>query len=193
MRVIVGLRNPESQYHGTRHNVGAEVVEELSDRWNLPLKRGPLRVRSTLARGSVSGESVILALPNVNMNLSGPPVTALLKYFKATSDDLVVVHDDIDLPFARLRLQSGRGPGGHNGVASVAQSTGTRDFWRLKIGVGRPPGQMNPAAYVLKPFAKSERPEIDLLVGDAAEVIERMLTDESGAVQLAGERRPPAS
>ncbi len=193
MRVIVGLRNPESRYVGTRHNVGAEVIDVLSRRWDLPLKRGPMRVRSMVARGNVGGGSVILVLPNTNMNISGPPVAAVLKYFKASSDELLICHDDIDLPYAKLRLANGRGAGGHNGVKSVAQSVGTREFWRLKIGVGRPPGQMDPAAYVLNPFSKAERPEIDLLVEDAADVAERFLTDEAGAIQLAGERRSPDS
>lgn len=193
MHVIVGLRNPESRYVGTRHNVGAEVIDVLSRRWDLPLKRGPMRVRSMVARGNVGGGSVILVLPNVNMNLSGPPVAAVLKYFKASTDHLLVCHDDIDLPYAKLRLANGRGAGGHNGVKSVAQSVGTREFWRLKIGVGRPPGQMDPAAYVLQPFSKTERSEIDLLVEDAADVVERFLTDQPGAIQLAGERRPDSA
>lgn len=191
MHVIVGLHNPESHYAGTRHNVGAEVVDELARRWDLPFKRGPMRVRSMVARGSVAGESVILALPNANMNLSGAPVSSVLKYFKAEPDGLLVCHDDIDLPFARLRLATNSGAGGHNGIKSVASALGTREFWRLKIGVGRPPGRMDPATYVLKPFAKAERPEIDHLIQDAADVVERFLADRAAAIQMAGERRPP--
>lgn len=193
MRVVVGLRNPESAYAGTRHNVGAEVVDELARRWDVPIKRGPMRVRSMVGRGSVGGQSVILALPNANMNLSGPPVASVLKYFKAESGELLVCHDDIDLPFAKLRLARAGGAGGHNGVKSVASTLGTNEFWRLKIGVGRPPGRMDPATYVLKPFGKAERSEIDLLVHDAADVVERFLTDQAGAIQMAGERRPPES
>ena len=191
MLVVVGLHNPEAHYAGTRHNVGAEVVDELADRWDLPFKRGPLRVRAMVARGSVAGESVILAKPNVNMNLSGQPVSAVLKYFKAPLDDLLVCHDDIDLPYAKLRLTKSSGAGGHNGVKSVSSAVGSQEFWRLKVGVGRPPGNMDPAAYVLRPFAKAERSEVDLLVKDAADVIERFLTDQAAAVQMAGERRPP--
>ncbi len=193
MHVVVGLHNPESAYAGTRHNVGAEVVDELARRWDFSIKRGPMRVRAMVGRGSVGGESVILALPNANMNLSGPPVASVLKYFKADIGDLIVCHDDIDLPFAKLRLAGTGGAGGHNGVKSVASVLGTNEFWRLKIGVGRPPGRMDPATYVLKPFAKAERSEIDLLVHDAADVVERFLTDQAGAIQMAGERRPPDS
>lgn len=191
MHVIVGLHNPETHYRGTRHNVGAEVVDELARRWDLPFKRGPMRVRAMVARGSVASESVVLALPNANMNLSGPPVSSVLKYFKADPAGLLVCHDDIDLPFAKLRLAINSGAGGHNGIKSVASALGTKEFWRLKIGVGRPPGRMDPATYVLKPFAKAERPEVDLLIQDAADIAERFLTDQAAAIQMAGERRPP--
>lgn len=191
MSVVVGLWNPESTYQGTRHNVGAEVVDVLARRWDIPLKKGPLRVRAMLGRTSVQGESVVLALPRANMNISGGPVRSVLNYFKESPHDLLVMHDDIDLPFARLRLQSDRGSGGHNGVKSIAQALGTREFSRLKIGVGRPPGRMDPAAFVLRPFAKAERVEIDLLIEDAADVVERWLEDRAAAVQLAGARRPP--
>ncbi len=190
MPVIVGLWNPEVQYERTRHNVGAEVVEVLARRWDVRLKKGPLRVRALVARTTRNGRPIILALPMANMNVSGGPVRSVLKYFKEGVDDLLVVHDDIDLPFARLRLQRDRGAGGHNGIKSVAQALGTRDFHRLKIGVGRPPGQMDPASFVLKPFSKSERPEVDLLVEDAADVVERFIDDPQAAIQAAGERRP---
>lgn len=190
--VIVGLHNPQAKYSGTRHNVGAEVVDDLAQRWDIPLKRGPLRVGAEVGRGSVSGVSVVLGLPNASMNVSGPPVKALLKYFKAVPGDLMVCHDDIDLGFGRLRVSHDRGAGGHNGVKSVTAALGTNEFWRLKIGLGRPPGRMDPAAYVLKPFAKVERPEVDLLVSDAAEVAETFLADRERAVQQAGERRIPS-
>lgn len=192
MPVIVGLWNPEPVYRGTRHNVGAEVVEVLAHRWDLSLKRGPLRTRSFVARTTRRNQPVILVLPMANMNVAGGPVKAVLRYFKEQPDGLLVVHDDIDLPFARLRLQKGRGTGGHNGIKSVSQALGTLEFNRLKVGVGRPPGRMDPAAYVLKPFAKAERTEVDILVEDAADVVERFLDDPEAAIRLAGERKPPS-
>jgi PTH1 family peptidyl-tRNA hydrolase len=124
------------------------------------------------------------------MNTCGPAVISVLRYYKAGPENLLVVHDDIDLPFARLRLQYARGTGGHNGVKSIVQSLGNNEFHRLKIGVGRPPGRMDPAAYVLRPFAKSEREEVDFLVRDAADVVERWIDDPPEGTQLAARRRP---
>ena len=190
MKVIVGLHNPEAAYSGTRHNVGAEVVQDLSRRQGIRLRRGPSRVRCQLARTALGGESAMLALPRTSMNICGPPVRAALDYYKAPLSDLVVIHDDIDLAFGRLRLHEGRGHGGHNGVRSLIAALGTPGFWRLKLGLGRPPGRMDPAKFVLERFSKEERREIDLLVGDAAGVIEVFMTDPDRAIGLAGVRRP---
>jgi PTH1 family peptidyl-tRNA hydrolase len=191
VKVVLGLRNPEAQYAGTRHNVGAEVVEVLADRWGERIKRGPMRVPADVAVSNRAGERIVLALLRANMNVSGLPTTSVLKYYKASPEDLLVIHDDIDLAFARLRLQVGRGPGGNNGVKSIMGALKTRDFWRLKVGVGRPPGSMDPAAFVLRRFSKAEREEVDLLVQDAADVVEQFFTDTEAAAQLAGRRRPP--
>jgi PTH1 family peptidyl-tRNA hydrolase len=191
VKVIIGLRNPEPEYDGTRHNVGAEVIDTLADRWGERIKRGPLRVPAEVAVGNRAGEQIVLAKLRANMNVSGLPTTSVLKYYRASADDLVVIHDDIDLAFARLRLQHGRGPGGNNGVKSIQGALKTRDFWRLKVGVGRPPGQMDPAAYVLRRFSKAEREEVEFLLQDAADVIERFLEDPDAAVHLAATRQPP--
>lgn len=149
-----------------------------------------MRVRAQIARRPGGEDAAVLAQPLAFMNVSGPSVASVLKYYKTEPEDLLVIQDDIDLPFAKLRLRQSGGPGGHNGIKSVAQSLGTRDFYRLKIGVGRPPGQMDPAAYVLKRFSKSERAEIDILVHDAADVAEQWLTDREAATRMAGERSP---
>jgi PTH1 family peptidyl-tRNA hydrolase len=189
MRVIVGLRNPGKEYLGTRHNVGGEATEVLADRWDLRLKRGPLRVRADMGRTRRDDESVVLAVPRTFMNTCGPAVASVLRYYKATPADLLVVHDDIDLPFARLRLHHARGTGGHNGVKSIVRTLGNNEFYRLKIGVGRPPGQMDPAAFVLRPFTRSERAEVEFLVQDAADVIEQWVTDPAEAAYMAAGRR----
>ncbi len=190
MRIVVGLWNPESRYEGTRHNLGAEVVELLADRTSTHLKRGPFRVRASVGRTRIEGEPVILTLPRASMNLAGPSVQSVLRYYKAEPDDLLIVHDDIDVPFGRMKLQNGRGPGGHNGIKSVIGTLRTRDFWRLKLGVGRPPGRMDPAKFVLTRFNSKERPEMDLLVQHAADVVEAAVVDTERATRMAGEWGP---
>jgi PTH1 family peptidyl-tRNA hydrolase len=136
-----------------------------------------------------SGDSRLLyAVPLTYMNESGRAVRSLLDYFGLSPQSILVIHDDIDLPFGRLRLQVGGGTGGNNGVRSIASALGTRDFSRLKIGVGRPPGQMDPADYVLRPFTKAEREEVDLMIEDAADVVELWPTDPARAQEMAALR-----
>ncbi|MYB45940.1 MAG: aminoacyl-tRNA hydrolase [Acidimicrobiia bacterium] len=190
MPVIVGLHNPEPAYSGTRHNVGAEVIAVLGQRSETRLRRGPRRVRCQVARVRIGTKPALVAVPSVSMNVSGPTVRALLSYYKLAPEDLLVIHDDIDLPFGRLRLRSGHGHGGHNGVRSIVGSLGTADFWRLRLGLGRPPRRMDPADYVLGRFSAEEREEMDHLVADAADVVERFMTDPERAMELAGGRRP---
>jgi peptidyl-tRNA hydrolase, PTH1 family len=187
VRLIVGLRNPGSEYQGTRHNFGYEVLLAIADRLGAKLKRGPLRVRSEV--GNVPGSDLVLASPSIFMNDSGRAVRSLQSYYKVGSENLLVLHDDIDLAFGRLRVQKAGGNGGHNGIRSLEQHLGTKDFWRLKLGVGRPPGNQDPAQYVLKRFTKSERPEVDLMIEDAADVVARWLDDPPRAQELAAHRR----
>lgn len=187
MRLIVGLRNPGSEYQGTRHNLGYEVLAVLAGRLDAKLKRGPLRVRSEVA--TVPGRDLVLASPNTFMNDSGRAVGSLRSYYKVVPEDLLVLHDDIDLAFGRLRLQKAGGSGGHNGIRSLESHLGTKDFWRLKLGVGRPPGNQDPAAHVLKRFTKDERAEVDLMIEDAADVAMRWLEDPPRAQELAAHRR----
>ncbi len=189
--LVVGLRNPGRKYEGTRHNVGAEIVDILSERWAAPFKGGPTRVNGELAAHRIDDRRIVLLKPYAYMNESGRVVVSALRYFKAEIDDLLVVHDDIDLPFARLRLHAGRGAGGHNGIKSVVDSTSSSEFWRLKVGVGRPPGRMDPADFVLRQFSKDEREEVDFLVRDGADVVERFLLDPDAAVEMASLRRSP--
>ena len=188
--VVVGLRNPGRKYAGTRHNVGAEVVDILSDRWSAPFKGGPSRVGAEIATSSFNGRRVILVKPYSYMNDSGRSVVSALRYFKAGTEDLLVIHDDIDLAFSRLRLHAGRGAGGHNGIRSIVAGTGSKEFWRLKVGVGRPPGQQDPADFVLRPFSKSEREEVDSLIRDGADIVELFLSESEAAVEKAALRQP---
>jgi PTH1 family peptidyl-tRNA hydrolase len=190
VKAVVGLANPGPEYERTRHNIGAEVVAAVAATSGGRLGRGPSRVRSSIAQVVVSGEKVVLAVPLTYMNQSGGPVRSMVDYFGIEVADLLVVHDDIDLPFGRLRLQVGGGTGGHNGLRSVEASLATRDFTRLKFGVGRPPGRMDPADFVLRPFAKAERAEVDMMITDAADVVDLWVTDVDDATRRAGERRP---
>lgn len=116
MYIVVGLWNPESRYEGTRHNLGAEVIQVLADQTDTTLKRGPLRVRAMVGRTRLGAEPVILSLPRASMNLAGPSMVSLLRYFKADPSDLLVLHDDIDVPFGKLKLQTDRGPGDRKSV-----------------------------------------------------------------------------
>lgn len=187
MPVICGLRNPGTQYEGTRHNIGSEVVRALARRHNARFKRGPLRVRAEIAR--VASLETLLAIPLTFMNESGAAVRSLLAYYKIEPASLLVVHDDIDLAFGRLRLQIGGSSGGNNGIRSIEAHLGRRDFARLKVGVGRPPGSRDPAEHVLRRFTQAEREEAALLVEDAADVAERWLADPARAQEMAAHRR----
>lgn len=188
VRVVVGLRNPGADYEGTRHNVGFEVVAAVLDRVGENLSRGPSRVRALTASVGLSDDRTLFVVPATYMNESGAAVRAALDYYKVGPSDLLVIHDDIDLAFGRLRLQVAGGSGGHNGIRSLERALGTKEFSRLKVGVGRPPGSQDPADFVLRPFTKSERPEADLLVVDAADVVERWLDDRPRAQEAAALR-----
>jgi PTH1 family peptidyl-tRNA hydrolase len=188
MRLVVGLRNPGADYEGTRHNVGAEVVERVLERAGTTPGRSPSRISGATAHTGVGDHRTLFLLPLTFMNESGRVVRSTLDYYKLEPTDLLVIHDDIDLPFGRLRLQVAGGSGGHNGVRSLERALGIKGFSRLKVGVGRPPGSQDPADYVLRPFSKAERPEVDLIVEDAADVVERWLEDRERAQEQAALR-----
>ena len=174
--LVVGLANPENEYGGTRHNVGADAVRALSGRLGktLDLNR---RVRCHVAEVTHDAARVVLAVPTGYMNECGGPVQQAAAWFKVTSERLVVVHDDIDVAFATLRLKKGGGTAGHNGLRSLESRLGTRDFYRVRIGVGRPPGRMDPADYVLRRFKDDERPVIDVTIEEAADAALALVHD----------------
>ena len=184
--LIVGLRNPGSSYDGTRHNIGAEVVAAIAP--GQKFKRARLGVRADAAKVRLGEADAVLAVPRTFMNQSGDAVQPLMRYYRAGGDELLIIHDDIDLPFGKIKVQYGGGEGGHNGVRSVVRSLGSEDFWRLKIGVGRPPRPIDPADYVLERFSKVERGTIDDVVIRAAQIAE-VFANEGGeaARQRAGE------
>jgi len=186
--LVAGLRNPGSDYEGTRHNIGFEAVERVVRRAGEEFGRAPSRVRGLIAQLGVGEDRTLFLAPTTFMNESGLAVGSALGYYKIETSDLLVAHDDIDLEFGRLRLQVGGGSGGHNGIRSLEMALGTNEFSRLKIGVGRPPGSMDPADYVLRRFSKSELEEVDLMAEDAADVIEAWLDDRSRAQEMASLR-----
>lgn len=188
VRVVVGLRNPGAEYEGTRHNVGFEVLSAVLDRAGESLARGPSRVRAMVASTGIAADRTLFVVPATYMNESGGAVRAVLDYYKVGPTDLLVIHDDIDLAFGRLRLQVAGGSGGHNGIRSLERALGTKEFSRLKVGVGRPPGSQDPADFVLRNFTKTERPEVDLLIEDAADVVEGWLDDRARAQETAALR-----
>jgi PTH1 family peptidyl-tRNA hydrolase len=174
--LVVGLGNPGPGYAGNRHNVGAMVLAELASRARVRLSAGKGgRSRSLSGEGHLAGRRVVLAQPLTYMNESGGPVRGLLDYHHLPATDLVVVHDELDLPFEAVRLKRGGGEGGHNGLRSITSATGTRNYLRVRVGIGRPPGRQDPADFVLKDFSATERKTLELLVAEAADATELLI------------------
>ncbi|MBF6091315.1 aminoacyl-tRNA hydrolase [Nocardia cyriacigeorgica] len=172
--LVVGLGNPGPEYERTRHNVGFLVADVLAERvggrFSVHKKSG-----ADLLTARLDGRQVLIAKPRSFMNLSGRPVAALARFFSVLATEVIVVHDELDLPFGAIRLKRGGGEGGHNGLRSVSQALTTKDYLRTRIGIGRPPGRQDPADYVLKPFSAPERKEVPVLVEQAADAVELLL------------------
>ncbi|WNV76394.1 aminoacyl-tRNA hydrolase [Geodermatophilus sp. DSM 44513] len=182
--LVVGLGNPGPSYAGNRHNVGVVVLDELAARAGTRLSPGKgKRARTQVGEGRLAGRRVVLARPTTYMNESGGPVRGLLDYHSIPATDLVVLHDELDVPFGTVRLKRGGGEGGHNGLRSISRSTGTRDYLRVRVGIGRPPGRQDPADFVLRDFSATERKELDLLVAEAADAAEELLARGLEAAQ----------
>jgi len=173
--LVVGLGNPGPDYAGNRHNVGAMVVSALAASLGGRLTKHKARAEVVQLRlppvGGQPGPALVAAVPHTYMNLSGGPVSALAAYFGVETDQLLVVHDELDIPFGQLRLKRGGGEGGHNGLRSVSQSLGTKEYCRLRLGIGRPPGRMDAADFVLRDFAAAERADAALMVAEGVEVV----------------------
>jgi PTH1 family peptidyl-tRNA hydrolase len=185
--LVVGLGNPGPQYASHRHNVGAMVVGALARRLGVRLtghRAGAAVAQGRIGEPGPSGEAVVLAVPSSYMNTSGGPVAALARFYRVSPARLVVIHDDLDLPFGTIRLKRGGGEGGHNGLRSVSRALGTRDYLRVRVGIGRPPGRMDPADFVLRPFTAGERAELDLITDRAADAVETLITEGLDKAQL---------
>ena len=176
--LVVGLGNPGPQYAAHRHNVGFMVADLLAGRLGVRFGRHR-RAVAEVAEGRLGygadAPRMVLAKPLTYMNLAGGPTAALCQFFKVRLDRVVAVHDDLDLPFGQVRAKVGGGEGGHNGLRSMSRSLGSRDYLRVRFGIGRPPGRQDPADYVLSNFATVERKELDFLVDRAADVVESVV------------------
>jgi PTH1 family peptidyl-tRNA hydrolase len=180
--LVVGLGNPGPRYAGNRHNVGAMVVEELARRASARLS--PHKARAAVATlrigmlpGGAPGPAAVVAVPSAYMNESGGPVKALMRFFSVAPERLLVLHDELDLPAGTVRLKLGGGEGGHNGLRSISTALGTKQYLRVRVGIGRPPGRMDPADFVLRDFGPSERKELPFLLGDAADAVELLVVE----------------
>jgi len=169
LKLVVGLGNPGSRYAGTRHNIGSMAAQRLAQDSGIALKRQGHQ--GVYGVGRLDEEEVVILLPQTFMNLSGASVASASKSLGLVAGDLVVFHDDIDLPFGQLRIKAGGGHGGHNGLRSINQVLGGGDYLRIKIGVGRPPHGGDVAAYVLSPFSAEERRQLEKVVENAASAV----------------------
>ncbi|WP_153505576.1 aminoacyl-tRNA hydrolase [Cumulibacter manganitolerans] len=176
--LVAGLGNPGPQYAATRHNVGFMVVDLLAQRSGASFKRH--RTNAEIAEthlGAPPAPRAVLAKPLSFMNASGGPVSGLANYFSVPPGNVVVIHDELDLPLGVVRLKLGGGDNGHNGLKSITKSLSTKDYLRVRIGIGRPPGRQDPADYVLKPFAAAERAEVGVVLEEAADAVELLVRE----------------
>jgi peptidyl-tRNA hydrolase, PTH1 family len=193
--LIVGLGNPGPQYSATRHNIGFMVTDELARRAGSRLARHK-RAQALAAEGTLglpgANASVVLVEPQSFMNASGGPVKALMQFYGVKVEQLIVVHDELDIAFDAIRVKQGGGDGGHNGLKSIRQALGTGDFLRVRVGIGRPPGRQDPADFVLSPFGAGERAQLPLLVDRAADAVESLVFSGLEATQNAFNADPRA-
>src|SRR3954449_2408728 len=171
--LVVGLGNPGPQYAGNRHNAGFLVLDVLAARMGGRFKAH--KARADVVEGRLAGQRVVLAKPKSYMNESGGPVKALSDFYKVPLDHVVVVHDELDIPYGTLRLKRGGGDNGHNGLRSITKSLGGRDYLRVRFGIGRPPGRMDPADFVLRDFSATERKELAVNVDHCADAAEALV------------------
>jgi len=181
--LVVGLGNPGTTYAGNRHNVGQMVIDLLADRARLGYKSHKAGALVAEGRLHPGGPRVILAKPGSYMNLSGGPVAQLAKFYKVPVDRVVVVHDELDIDFDTVRIKAGGGHGGHNGIRDVSARLGAPEYVRVRVGIGRPPGRMDAADFVLKDFGVEERKTLPNLLEDAADAVEAIVADGVLAAQ----------
>jgi PTH1 family peptidyl-tRNA hydrolase len=172
--LIVGLGNPGLAYRHNRHNVGFMVADALADKLEIPLKR--VKFKAQIGNGKLEDIPIIIAKPLTFMNKSGEAVAPLVRYFKVPLERLLVIHDDMDLPLGTLRMRPSGGSAGHNGMLSIFDKLGTNAIPRLRVGIGRPPGRMDPADYVLQDFPKSDEELLKMVIAQACEAALAFIT-----------------
>jgi PTH1 family peptidyl-tRNA hydrolase len=173
--LIVGLGNPGREYKDNRHNFGFLLVDRLTVRLNARMSR--VQAKALVGSVNYEGNKIILAKPQTYMNLSGQAIQGLARFYKLPLENVIVAHDDLDLPFGTIRIRPGGGPGGQKGVASTIERLGSKDFRRLRLGIGRPPGRMDPAAYVLQDFSKADVPLLSEILDRAADAALTFVTE----------------
>lgn len=192
--IIAGLGNPGSRYEATRHNIGFHVIDLIAERWGRPAFREKFRALVALVElpGAGGAEKNYLLKPQTFMNLSGQSVQPAAAFFKVAPEDVLVVHDELDLPLGRLQLKTGGGSGGHNGLKSVTQELGTPNFKRLRVGIGRPPKDFRgeTADFVLQAFAPSEGDQVKSLIEAAADAVELLVKSGTSVAMNQVNRRP---
>lgn len=181
--LIVGLGNPGAEYAHNRHNVGQMVLDELASRIGSGFKSHKSRAQVLEGRLGIGGPRVVLAKPLSYMNVSGGPVSALCKFYDIEPGHVIAVHDEIDIPFNTVKLKLGGGEGGHNGLRDISKALATKDYLRVRVGVGRPPGRMDTADFVLKDFSGSEKKELPFLIDTAADAAEALVREGLLAAQ----------
>ncbi|KQQ94432.1 peptidyl-tRNA hydrolase [Leifsonia sp. Leaf325] len=182
--LVAGLGNPGPGYSGNRHNVGQMVLDELAGRISTSFKTHKANALVAEGRLRPGGPKLILAKPGTFMNLSGKPVAALLKFYSLDASRLIVIHDELDVPFDTVKLKQGGGHGGHNGLRDIIAAIGTPDFTRVRVGVGRPPGRQDAADFVLHDFSSTEKKVLPNLLTDAADAAEHIVTDGLASAQM---------
>ena len=173
--LIVGLGNPGREYKDNRHNFGFLLVDRLTVRLNARMSR--VHAKALVGSVNYEGNRIILAKPQTYMNLSGQAIQGLARFYKLPLENVIVAHDDLDLPFGTIRIRPGGGPGGQRGIASTIERLGSKDFRRLRLGIGRPPGRMEPAAYVLQDFPKADLPLLSEILDRAADAALTFVTE----------------
>ena len=172
--LVVGLGNPGAQYAKTRHNLGFMVADILAARIGATFKVHK-RSGAEIVTGRLGHRPIVLAKPRCYMNESGRQVGPLAKFYSVDAGDVIVIHDELDIDFGKIRLKIGGGEGGHNGLRSVANALGTKEFQRVRLGIGRPPGRKDPAAFVLENFGATERPEVPVICEQGADACELLV------------------